>query len=169
MQKGGTFSPGLSSSFSSKNDQPFKAPRVVENSQFQANKFCSPQGIWPQGSGTNQTLQNPLCSSEAVKHSRPVLDMASPTDSITHVSDSFQHIAMSVRSSNSISRPGGNNHVPSIPYMDRTLDHDRSTMSVNSVRPTAQQNNQFVELEDDELLQVITLVLHFVIMHSTDM
>ncbi|MCO5608167.1 hypothetical protein L7F22_062373 [Adiantum nelumboides] len=147
LQNGKACGSGLSASFNSKTDQPFKAPRPMVDSQFH-----SPQGSWPQGNGSLPTSST--CFSGEVNYSKKLTDMMSPTDTRTHVSDSFKHASVSVRSSTSISRP---DYAPLRTHTARILDDNGSTTCSVTGTCNEQGNHNFVDLEDDELLQAIDL------------
>ncbi|KAI5066012.1 hypothetical protein GOP47_0018636 [Adiantum capillus-veneris] len=144
LQKGKACSSSFNASFNNKNEQPFKAPRPMGDSHF-----FSPQG--PQGNGTPST-----CFSGEVNCSKLVTDTATPTNTRTHVSDSFKHVSVSARSSNSISTPGCADYTLRTQTAWRLDDNGSTTYPVNA-KTNEQQNHNFVDLEDDELLQAIDL------------
>ena len=136
------------------NSTSFGAPAHPNNS-IQSNKFCIPRPAEDsQGIGH---IQTPMHSSDWGNYQKRPIDFVSPTDSVTHVSDSLQNISASIRSSNKAPSPRSDLHASSTAFRGKTAEGNPSlSTAVSSSKNEVQKNNHFVNLDDDdELLQVI--------------
>ena len=126
------------------------------NNSIQSNKVCIPRPAEDsQGIGH---IQTPMHSSDWGKYQKRPIDFVSPTDSVTHVSDSLQNISASIRSSSNAPSPRSDLNASSTVFRGKIAEGNPSlSTAVSSTKNDAQKNNHFVDLDDDddELLQVI--------------